>query len=184
MAINKTINGCTVRLEKGDITDFEVEAFVFYAREDLKLMSGFGNAIATRGGPSVQKELDELGERRVGEAVVTGAGNMKASNIIHAVGPKFLEPDMDEKLAATMRNTLAAAEEKGFKQVAFPAMGAGFYGLARPMCAAVMLETIRDHLNNGSGLQDIIIRVIDTLEYEPFAEVLNGLDEGRSHPNE
>lgn len=176
MSISKTINGCKVRLEKGDITDFEVEAFVFYAREDLRLMSGFGNAIASRGGPSVQKELDELGEKQVGDVVVTGAGNMKASSIIHAVGPKFLEPGLDDKLAATMRNTLAAAEEKGFKQVAFPAMGAGFYGIARPMCAEVMLETIRDHLNNGSGLQEVIIRVIDTLEYEPFAEALNGLD--------
>ncbi len=176
MSITKEINGCTVRLEKGDITDFEVEAFVFYAREDLKLMSGFGNAIATRGGPSIQKELDELGEKEIGDVVVTEAGNMKAANIIHAVGPKFLEADMDEKLALTMRNTLAAAEEKGFKQLAFPAMGAGFYGLARPMCAEVMLETISDHVKNGSQLQEIIIRVIDTLEYEPFAEALNGLN--------
>jgi O-acetyl-ADP-ribose deacetylase (regulator of RNase III) len=176
MSITKEINGCTVRLEKGDITDFEVEAFVFYAREDLKLMSGFGNAIATRGGPSIQKELDELGEKEIGDVVVTEAGNMKAANIIHAVGPKFLEADMDEKLALTMRNTLAAAEEKGFKQLALPAMGAGFYGLARPMCAEVMLETISDHVKNGSQLQEIIIRVIDTLEYEPFAEALNGLN--------
>jgi len=144
--ITKKINGCTVRLEKGDITDFEVEAFVFYAREDLKLMSGFGNAIATRGGPSIQKVLDELGEKAVGDVVVTEAGNMKASNIIHAVGPKFLEPDLDDKLAATMRNTLAVAEEKGFKQLALPAMGAGFYGIARPMVVEVMLETIHDHL--------------------------------------
>jgi len=176
MSISKEINGCTVKLEKGDITDFEVEAFVFYAREDLKLMSGFGNAIATRGGPAIQKALDELGEKTVGDVVVTEAGNMKASNIIHSVGPKFLEPDLDEKLAATMRNTLAAAEEKGFKQVAFPAMGAGFYGITRPMVVEVMLETIQAHLNNGSALEEIIIRVIDTLEYEPFAEALNGLN--------
>jgi len=75
-----------------------------------------------------------------------------------------------------MRNTLAAAEEKGFKQLALPAMGAGFYGLARPMCAEVMLETIREHVNNGGKLEEIIIRVIDTLEYDPFAEALNGLN--------
>ncbi len=177
MSITTKINDCTVKLEKGDITDFEVEAIVFYAREDLKLMSGFGNAIATRGGPSVQKALDELGEKEVGDVVVTEAGNMKASNIIHAVGPKFLEPELDDKLARTMSNTLAVAEEKGFKQVAFPAMGAGFYGITRPMCVEVMLETIQSHLNNGSRLEEIIIRVIDTLEYEPFAEALGGLNQ-------
>lgn len=176
MSITRKINGCTVTLEKGDITDFEVEAIVFYAREDMKLMSGFGNAISTRGGPTIQKALDEMGEKQIGEVVVTDAGNMKAGNIIHAVGPKFLEADMDEKLALTMRNTLAAAEEKGFRQLALPAMGTGFYGLARPMCAEVMLETIQSHLKNGSKLEEIIIRVIDTLEYEPFAEAFNSLN--------
>jgi len=80
MSITKEINGCTVRLEKGDITDFEVEAIVFYAREDLKLMSGFGNAIATRGGPTIQKALDEMGEKQIGDVVVTGAGNMKTAS--------------------------------------------------------------------------------------------------------
>jgi len=176
MSITKEINGCTVRLEKGDITDFEVEAIVFYAREDLKLMSGFGNAIATRGGPTIQKALDEMGEKQIGDVVVTEAGNMKTGHIIHAVGHKFLEADMDEKLSRTMRNTLAAAEEKGFKQLALPAMGAGFYGIARPMCAEVMLEEISSHVKNGSKLKEVIIRVIDTLEYDPFAEALNGLN--------
>jgi O-acetyl-ADP-ribose deacetylase (regulator of RNase III) len=176
MSITRKIKDCTVRLEKGDITDFEVEAIVFYAREDLKLMSGFGNAISTRGGPTIQKALDEMGEKQIGEVVVTEAGNMKTSHIIHAVGPKFLEADMDEKLALTVRNTLAAAEEKGFKQLALPAMGAGFYGIARPMCAEVMLETISGHIKNGGALEEVIIRVIDTLEYEPFAEALNALN--------
>ena len=46
----KKIKGCTIRLVKHDITDFETQAFVYYAQHDLKLGSGFGNAIAARGG--------------------------------------------------------------------------------------------------------------------------------------
>ena len=49
-----------VRLIRGDITDLDVQAFVFYAKPDLKLGSGFGTAISVRGGPSIQKELDEF----------------------------------------------------------------------------------------------------------------------------
>ena len=94
MSLSKKINKTNLRLEKGDITDMEVEAFVFYAREDLKLGTGFGNAIAMRGGLSIQKELDELGEAKVGDVFITSAGSMKAEKIIHAVGPKFQEEDL------------------------------------------------------------------------------------------
>ena len=169
MSITKKINDCTIRLETGDITDFEVEAFVFYAREDLKLGSGFGNAIATRGGPSIQKELDSMGTAKVGDVVITEAGNMKASKIIHAVGPKFLEEDLEQKLADTVNNVLKKAEASGIKQVALPAMGAGFYGIPLDMCAGTMLRIIKGHLQNGTGFNEIIIRVLDSREYGAFA---------------
>ena len=43
-----TVSSTTVRLQKGDITDEPIEAFVYYAQHDLKLGSGFGTAIAGR----------------------------------------------------------------------------------------------------------------------------------------
>ncbi|MFC1662123.1 hypothetical protein ACFL3S_11855, partial [Gemmatimonadota bacterium] len=59
---NVVINDCVVRLVKGDITELEVDAFVFYAQPNLALGSGFGGMVAVRGGPSVQKELDVMAE--------------------------------------------------------------------------------------------------------------------------
>jgi O-acetyl-ADP-ribose deacetylase (regulator of RNase III) len=168
MFVEKQINQTKLRLDKGDITDMEVEAFVFYAREDLQLGSGFGNAIAVRGGPTIQKELDELGSAKLEDAVITGAGNMKAKYIVHAVGPKFQEEDLEKKLANTMIKTLKKAEEKGIKQLAFPAMGAGFYGIPLETCAQVMLDTIKGYLRNSANFEEVIIRVLDTREYDPF----------------
>ena len=115
-----------VRLIRGDITELDVDAFVFYAQPDLALGSGFGTAISVRGGPSIQKELDELGPVETGQAVVTGAGKLKADFIVHAVGPRFQEEDTEGKLRTTVLNSLKAAEEKGVKRIALPAMGAGF----------------------------------------------------------
>ena len=77
------IKQSVVRLIRDDITDIEVDAFVYYAQHDLVLGSGFGGAIAVRGGPSVQKELDELDPLETGNAIVSGAGNLKAEHIIH-----------------------------------------------------------------------------------------------------
>jgi len=175
MSISKKINQCTVRLVKGDITDMEVEAFVFYAWPDLKLGSGFGNAIAMRGGPSIQKELEQIGSIDAGEAVVTAAGNMKAKYIIHAVGPRFQEVDTESKLRETIINVLKLAEEKGIVQIAFPPMGAGFYGIPLPLCAEIMVQTIRDYLENSTGLSEIIICSLDRIEYEPFQAKLEAL---------
>jgi len=42
----KTIGDATIRLVKGDITELEVDAFVFYAQDDLALGSGVGGAMS------------------------------------------------------------------------------------------------------------------------------------------
>lgn len=169
MPEERVIGQTKIRLEKGDLTARETDAFVFYAQHDLKLGSGFGTAIAGRGGPSIQKELDEKGTIETCEAVVTNAGNTHAKKIIHAVGPRFQEVDMEGKLRKTMENTLQLAEkEEEVFTLAFPPMGAGFYGVPLDMCASVMLDTIRDHAAADSKLREIAIIVMDNREYAPF----------------
>jgi O-acetyl-ADP-ribose deacetylase (regulator of RNase III) len=166
------INKSVVRLIKDDVTDIEVDAFVYYAQHDLQLGSGFGGAIAVRGGPSVQKELDEVGPLETGEAVVSGAGNLKAGLIIHAVGPRFQEEDIEGKLQITMENTLKLAEEKGVTQIAFPAMGAGYYGILPGVSAKVMLDVITTHLQGASSLSEVIICVFDTPQFDAFQSLM------------
>lgn len=171
----KKINGKNIRLVKGDVTDIDVEAFTFYATEDLALGSGYGTAISIRGGPSIQEELKDLAPVAVGEAVVSGAGEMKADYIIHAVGPKFQEQDEEAKLRKTMVSVLKRAEEKGIKRLAFPPMGSGFYGIPPELCANVMLETIKEHLNGSTNLDEVIICTPDTREVNPFTSKLEAL---------
>ena len=157
-----------IRLIKGDITDLEVDAFVFYAQPDLALGSGFSTAISVRGGPTVQKELEELGPVPTGEAVVTSAGNLKAGHIIHAVGPRFQEEDTAAKLRMTVHNALRLAEENQIRRIAFPAMGAGYYGIPPDLCARVMLEMIGNHLKGETGIEEVVICVLETRQHDAF----------------
>lgn len=170
----KQINRSVVRLIKDDITELDVDAFVFYADPSLALGSGVGTAITVRGGPSVQKELDELGPIETTEAVVSAAGKLKADFIIHAVGPRFREEDIENKLRSTMVNSLARAEEKGAKRIAFPAMGAGYYGIPAGVSARVMLEVLETHLSGETGLEEVIICVLDTPQFDAFLARLSG----------
>ncbi len=166
--LEKNINGSKIRLEKGDVTAMEIEAIVFYASPDLLLGSGFGSAIAARGGMSIQEELKAFGTASVGEAVVTKAGRLNSDYIVHAVGPRFQEKNSEEKLRTTMKNAIDAATAKGIKKIAFPPMGSGFYGIPLDTCAKVMIEEINNKISAGSSLEDVIICVLDNREYRAF----------------
>lgn len=162
------ISDGTIRLMKGDITDLEVESFVYYAREDLKLGAGYGTAISVRGGPTIQAELDKVGKIDLTNAYVSSAGEMKAKYIIHANGPKFQEEQIPDKLKKTIINALKKAEEKGITQIAFPPMGSGFYCVPLDISADITLKTLKEYLLNSGKIKDIIVCLLDSREYEPY----------------
>ncbi len=141
---------------------------VFYAREDLQLGAGFGGAIRSRGGQTIQQELDRIGHLAVGEAVVTSAGTLRARHLIHACGPKFHEANLPAKLRKCMDSALQAAADLGSKRVAFPPMGAGFYGVPLATSASVMVDALREFLRRDSSLEEAIICVCDRREFEAF----------------
>jgi O-acetyl-ADP-ribose deacetylase (regulator of RNase III) len=158
-----------------DITDFEVEAIVFYARVDLALGAGFGSAITRRGGPAVKKELDTIGSIKPTEAVITAAGNMKTRYIVHAAGPTFQEEQLEQKLQATIVNVMRCAEGKGIRQIAFPPMGAGFYGVPLSSCGEIMIRSFKEHLAKGSAIREIIICANDPREYRALRSIFQEL---------
>ncbi len=166
--VERKIGDKSLRLVREDITEMEVDAFVFDITEDVKLGSGFGGAIQQRGGIVIQKQLDEIGSCPTGEAVVTEAGILKADWIIHANGPKFREEDEEGKLRKTVQSALARAEEKGVKRLAFSPMGTGLYQVPLDLCSRVMVETISEHLANGSTLEEVLIAAPDNREFNPF----------------
>ncbi len=172
MADETKVKDSVLRLEMTDITDIEVESFVYYAQHDLALGSGFGTAISMRGGPVVQKELNDMGPLKTTEVVVSGAGEMKAGHIIHAVGPRFQEENLEDKLKTTIENCLKTADDKGYKQVAFPPMGAGFYGVPADVSARITLGTIKEYLAGTTGIREVTVCLYDTRMYPPFQKQL------------
>ena len=170
--IRKKVNKTVIELRHGDLTALPVDAFVFYAKEDLDIGSGYGTAITSRGGPTVKKALDEIGSVEMGDAVITTAGDMAADRIIHACGPKFQEADLEKKLHDCMVSSLKIANENDIKTLAYPPMGAGFYGVPLDLCAKVMLETMETFVAGDTSLEEICICVIDYRDYVPFKNQL------------
>jgi O-acetyl-ADP-ribose deacetylase (regulator of RNase III) len=170
--IERKMSETVVKLIKDDLTALPVDAFVFYAREDLQLGSGYGTAIQQRGGASIKKELEGIGRVGMGEAVVTSAGQMRARFIIHACGPKFGEPDLEQKLRNCIRSALLAAAEAGVRTLAFPPMGVGFYGVPMELSIRVMLECFRRHVEAGAPFAEILICAVDRRDFDAISGLL------------
>ncbi len=172
--VEKKIGERTMRLVRGDITDMEVDAFVYDITADLKLSSGYGGAIQQRGGIAIQKELDALGRLPVGEALVTSAGKLKAGLIIHVNGPKFHEEDVEGKLRRATQAALRRADEKGVGTLAFPPIGTGLYQVPLDLCARVMVDTVAAHLQGETSLRQVLFVALDSREFGPFKAVIEG----------
>lgn len=170
--LERRIGDTTVRLITGDITQQDVDGFVFDITEDAKLGAGIGAAIQQRGGVAIQKALDAVGHVAPGEVVVTEAGLLPAEWIIHTNGPKFREEDEEGKLRRATSVALDAAEERGVRRLAIPPIGTGLYQVPVDLCAAAMVDAITTHLRNGSKLAEVVIVAPDPREYGPFRACL------------
>uniref|UniRef100_UPI0002B8CC90 Designed serine hydrolase variant OSH55.4_H1.2 n=1 Tax=synthetic construct TaxID=32630 RepID=UPI0002B8CC90 len=131
-----------IRHVQGDITEFQGDAIVNAANNYLKLGAGVAGAILRKGGPSIQEECDRIGKIRVGEAAVTGAGNLPVRYVIHAavLGD---EPASLETVRKATKSALEKAVELGLKTVAFTSWGAWVGGLPAEAVHRVMFEEIK-----------------------------------------
>ncbi len=175
MAENKLsleLNGTALELIEADITDLDVEAIVNAANEQLQLGSGVAGAIREKGGASIQEECDRIGSTPVGTAVMTGAGDLAAKQVIHAVGPKFEDADADRKLAAAVRASLALADRNGLRSIALPAISAGNFGFPLDRAARIMLTEIHRYLQGGTKLNRVVVALYDDEAYQTFKREL------------
>ncbi len=152
-----TLDRTQLELVQGDITDMEVDAIVNAANEHLQLGEGVAGAIRRKGGASIQEECNRIGSTPVGTAVMTGAGHLKARQVIHAVGPRMGEGDEDRKLASAVRAALALADRRGMKSIALPALSTGIFGFPMERAARIMLTEIHRYLQGGTKLDRVLV---------------------------
>ncbi len=170
------IGTATVTIERGDITDAEVDAVVNAANSELWMGAGVAGAMKRKGGVVIEEDAMRQGPIEVGEAVLSVAGNLPANHIIHAATMgKDLKTDPEKILAAT-KSTLAIAEKHKMASIAFPALGSGVGGVPPEKSAEAMLSTVIAHLKAGnSSLQKVLFVVYQDEALKAFTEALKRL---------
>jgi O-acetyl-ADP-ribose deacetylase len=150
-----------VTIRHGDITEARVDAIVNAANNDLKLGGGVAGAIRTKGGPSIQDECDLLAPVEIGEAAITGGGNLMARFVIHAASMRLGGRTTEPSLRQSTRNSLLRAQEKGLESIAFPAIGTGIAGFPLDRCGEIMGSEVRDHLKGDTSLKRVEFVLFD-----------------------
>ena len=157
-----------VTLVEGDITAQEVDAIVNAANSDLQLGAGVAGAIRANGGSSIQDECDAHGPIAVGEAAITGAGELPARFVIHAAGMQLGGEASEESLRSSLQASLDLAAENGCETVAVPAIGAGIGGLGMQRCAEISLQVARAFLEGSSPVSEIRFVLFGEPAYRVF----------------
>ena len=166
------MNDTLLELLEGDITELQVDAIVNPANEDLQLGGGVAGAVREKGGASIQDECDRIGGTPVGTAVMTGAGTLKAKQVIHAVGPRMGDGDEDRKLAAAVRAALALADRNGQRTIAIPAISTGVFGYPVDRCARILLTEVHRYLQGGTKLERVVVCLHGKQKYQTFRDEL------------
>jgi O-acetyl-ADP-ribose deacetylase (regulator of RNase III) len=107
--------------------------------------------------------------------VATGAGNLPAQYVFHAVGPVYRDGRHGEAelLAGCYRKCLELADERAVRTISFPAISTGIYGYPQKAAAEIAIREVRLHLERpDTTVEQVIFVLYGKAAYEVYREIL------------
>lgn len=166
----------TIVIIAGDLVEQDVDAIVNAANNDLLLGGGVAGAIRRRGGPSIQRECDAHGPVMVGQAAITGGGDLPARHVIHAASMHLGGSTTRDSLRGSMDDAFRLAREHGVRTMAVPAVGTGIAGFPMDECAHVMHDCVDRALATGWQPDEIRFVLFDEDARKRFEESFRGTE--------
>lgn len=167
-----------IELIKGDITRVAVDAIVNAANSSLLGGGGVDGAIHKAGGSAIleacMKIRDKQGGCKVGEAVITTAGNLPARFVIHTVGPVWNGGKSNEEnlLSSTYLSCLKLATENAVRTIAFPNISTGIYRFPKEKAAQIAIRAVSDFLKTTDLLEQVTFVCFDDENYQIYHALL------------
>jgi O-acetyl-ADP-ribose deacetylase (regulator of RNase III) len=166
-----------IKCIQSDITTVPVDAIVNAANSSLLGGSGVDGAIHRKGGAAIleacQKIRASQGTCKIGEAVITTAGNLPAQYVIHTVGPVWNKGGVEKErlLQSCYKNSMGLAIENNVKTIAFPCISTGIYKFPKQLAATIALETIESY-SNQQIIEEVIFVCFENEDFMIYENLL------------
>lgn len=175
--MKKNINKTTIILKRGDITHEEVDVIVNAANSGLLGGGGVDGAIHRAGGRAILDACKKIREKQgrcpTGQAVITTAGNLNASYVVHTVGPIWkggLQQE-GEHLYSAYSNSLKLACRHGAKTIAFPSISTGIYGFPIEKAAVIALNAVQDFVRQNTSFSEVRFILFSESDLEVYEDI-------------
>ncbi len=169
------------KIVKGDITKVKADAIVNAANSSLLGGSGVDGAIHRAAGSALLDECQKIrsksGSCKTGEVVVTGAGNLFAKYVIHAVGPVWNNGVNNEirLLESCYLNAIQESEKRNLTSIAFPNISTGVYKFPKELAAKTVHELVQKYFadNKVTSLKEIFFVCFGDDDYSLYNIAFN-----------
>ncbi len=174
-----TINQAKLRITQGDITEQATDAIVNAANSSLMGGGGVDGAIHRVGGAAILEECKQIISRQgrlpTGKAVMTTAGNLKASYLIHTVGPIWHEGNKGEAelLAGAYQESLKLAVENHLASISFPSISTGAYAYPLDKASRIAIRAVNAFLRQSiTSLREVVFVLFDSQTFAAYSSAL------------
>lgn len=169
------------QIVRNDITCMEVDAIVSPANPAPCAGPGTDAGIHKKAGSKLLKARRRFDTIPVGKAVLTNGYSLRASYVIHTVGPVWIDGHHDEAelLRDCYTQSLLLAEHHRCKSVAFPLISAGNNGFPRPLALQIAIQAISAFLMEHEMQVYLVVfhRDVFQLSNQLFDDVKSYIDD-------
>jgi len=163
-----------IEIIQGDITTCNVDAIVNAANNSLLGGGGVDGAIHRAAGPGLLEVCQLLGGCPTGEAKITKGFKLKATYIIHTVGPVWHDGNAREEdlLASCYRESMNLAKIHNCKTIAFPNISTGIYHFPKNKAAEIAVREVSKFLEENPLPEKVTFVCYDLENFEIYKGLL------------